>query len=53
MNECYEKYMKGKKTTLLVKLETKERLNELQFDIRLKSIDDVLNHLIESYKNKK
>lgn len=48
----YEKYLKGKRTHLLVKNETKEELNNLRYEVKLKSMDDLLNFLLEFYKNK-
>lgn len=42
----HEKYNKGKRTTILVSVETSKILNDLKYDLRVKSIDDVINYLI-------
>jgi hypothetical protein len=45
-NDNYEKYIKGKRTTLLLTNETKEVLNDLKHDLRMKSLEDLLNYLV-------
>jgi hypothetical protein len=50
MNDYYEKYLKGKTTSLLVKNETKEELNEMKYDLKIKSVDGLIDFLIQYYK---
>ena len=53
MNMSYEKYLKGKTTSLLVKNKTKEELNNLRYEVKLKSMDDLLNFLLNHYEKYK
>lgn len=46
----YNKYLKGKKTTLLVSNKTKDELNKFRYDLRLKSMEDLIIFLIQNEK---
>jgi len=50
MNEYYEKYLKGKTTSLLVKNGLKEELNEMKYDLKMKSVGGLIEFLIDYYK---
>lgn len=52
MSQYYEKYLKGKTTSLLVKTDTKEELTKLRYELQLKSMDDLLRYLIDQQKTK-
>lgn len=53
MNEYYEKYLKGKTTSLLVKVATKDKLNKLRYELEIKSTDELINLLLLHYENNK
>lgn len=53
MNGHYLKYTKNNWTTLLTKIDTKEKLNNIRYELKLKSYNDVFEKLIEIYERDK
>lgn len=50
MKDSYIKYHKSKRSQISIKSETHQKLEELKFDLRLRSIDATINKLIELVK---
>lgn len=51
MSEYYKKYLKGKRTTILISNDVRDDLNSIKEKLKFKSIDDLLLYLVD--KNKK